>query len=70
MRIEDNGCGFNPQQAVRKDNHFGLQFMCERAEQLGGAMRVRSAPGAGTCVELDVPVEVYANEVEKTDYPA
>lgn len=56
IRIRDNGRGFDPQQAAASgDNHFGLRFMRERAEQLGGNLRVQSAPGAGTCVEVDVP---------------
>jgi signal transduction histidine kinase len=29
--------------------------MRERAEQLGGAFRIESAPGEGTCVEVEVP---------------
>ena len=56
IRIRDNGRGFDPQQAAASgDNHFGLRFMRERAEQLGGNLRVQSAPGTGTCVEVDVP---------------
>jgi glucose-6-phosphate-specific signal transduction histidine kinase len=33
-----------------EEGHFGLRTMHERAEQLGGQLHVRSAPGAGTCV--------------------
>jgi PAS domain S-box-containing protein len=62
IRIRDDGRGFDPQQAAgaaaaqTPGGHFGLRFMRERAEQLGGSLRVDSAPGQGTCVELTVPV--------------
>jgi signal transduction histidine kinase len=57
MRIQDNGIGFDPLQvAGAGHNHFGLRFMAERAEQLGGAVRVDSAAGKGTCVEVTMPV--------------
>jgi signal transduction histidine kinase len=56
IRIQDNGRGFDPGQAAG-EGHFGLRFMRERAEALGGSLRVRSASGEGTCVEIEVPVE-------------
>jgi PAS domain S-box-containing protein len=57
IRIQDNGQGFDPQLTVNQGgDHFGLCFMRERAEQLGGALHVESAPGQGTCVEVEVPV--------------
>jgi signal transduction histidine kinase len=34
----------------------GLRSMRERAEMLGGSLRVDSAPGAGTKVELRGPI--------------
>jgi PAS domain S-box-containing protein len=55
MRIQDNGCGFDLKQAAGKVDHYGLLFMRERAEQLGGCLQVISAPGAGTCIELEAP---------------
>ena len=57
MRVEDDGQGFDPQQQARAgQDHFGLRFMRERAEQLNGRLDVSSAPGRGTCVEVAVPV--------------
>jgi len=55
IQVQDNGRGFDPSQAA-SDGHFGLRFMRERAEQLGGSLRVDSAPGKGTCVTIDVPL--------------
>jgi len=56
--IQDNGCGFDPAlQGSDGGNHFGLRFMRERAEQIGGTLQVVSVPGQGTSVMVDVPVK-------------
>ena len=55
--IQDDGRGFDlAQPASGGENRFGLQFMRERAEQLGGGLRVQSAPGEGTRVVVEVPM--------------
>ena len=57
-RVEDDGSGFD-REAVGKASPLGgvgLRSMRERAEMLGGSLRVDSAPGAGTKVELRVPI--------------
>jgi two-component system sensor histidine kinase DegS len=53
-RIQDWGCGFDA--AVRKPDHFGLEAMHERARLFGGAARIESAPGEGTCVTVEFPL--------------
>jgi len=55
IRIQDTGKGFDPSQPAG-EGHFGLRFMRERAEQIGGSLRLDSAPGEGTCVVLEIPV--------------
>lgn len=57
LRVEvcDDGHGFDPQASF--PGHFGLETMRERAEQVGGDLRIRSEPGAGTTVIVDVPLE-------------
>jgi PAS domain S-box-containing protein len=56
VRIRDDGRGFDPQQAAPDgSSHFGLRIMRERAEQIGGMLRVDSTPGEGTCVEVEIP---------------
>jgi signal transduction histidine kinase/ligand-binding sensor domain-containing protein len=53
LTIADDGCGFDPDaltRAPRDNEHFGLVTMRERAEQVGGGLRIESAPGAGTTV--------------------
>jgi PAS domain S-box-containing protein len=55
--VADNGCGFDPALAEREAGGFGLFSIRARLEQLGGRMRIRSAPGDGTVVRLIVPAE-------------
>jgi signal transduction histidine kinase len=50
LRILDGGRGFDPRTVP--PGRFGLVGMRERAEALGGEVRVRSVPGAGTDVEV------------------
>ncbi len=54
VMVEDDGIGFEPDQAQRGD-HFGLLGLRERAEALGGTLTLESAPGAGTTVVVEVP---------------
>jgi two-component system nitrate/nitrite sensor histidine kinase NarX len=54
--IRDDGHGFSPTHLEKVDGrHFGLQFMQERADQLGGSLQIQSTPGSGTEVVLEVP---------------
>ena len=52
--VEDDGTGFDPDRPA--DGHLGLQGMKERAELIGGTVRILSAPGSRTTVVLDVPL--------------
>jgi len=57
LRIADNGHGFEQQDAFSSlGGHFGLIGMRERAERLGGELRLASHPGEGTQVEVTVPL--------------
>jgi ligand-binding sensor domain-containing protein/signal transduction histidine kinase len=57
MRVVDDGCGFDPPESLSPaGEHFGLVGMRERAEKLGGRFEVRSAPGCGTELLVEVPV--------------
>jgi ligand-binding sensor domain-containing protein/signal transduction histidine kinase len=61
--VLDNGCGFDPAEAlVAAGEHFGLVGMRERTERLGGRFDIRSAPGAGTELLVEVPVRSAAAE--------
>jgi two-component system NarL family sensor kinase len=51
--VQDDGRGFDTRRA--DDGHYGILGMNERAHLLGGRFRIRSSPGAGTRVEVEVP---------------
>jgi len=56
LRIEDDGVGF-AQDTVPGEGHFGLTGMTERAKRLSGSLTVRSTPGRGTVILLEIPLE-------------
>jgi two-component system NarL family sensor kinase len=60
VRVTDDGSGFDPQAvlAVRREGHLGTTLLRQVAEDSGGSLRLRTAPGAGTTWELTLPAEV------------
>jgi signal transduction histidine kinase len=54
LTIVDNGIGFDVRAAWGKG--LGLISMAERLEASGGTIEIRSTPGAGTRLEIDVPL--------------
>jgi signal transduction histidine kinase len=55
LSVTDNGAGFSAETAGSKPMSFGLAGMRERAALLGGTLAVRSKPGKGTTVALQLP---------------
>lgn len=53
LTIRDDGDGF---ETDRKSETLGLIGMKERAIALGGHLVIRSSPGKGTVIEVDVPL--------------
>jgi ligand-binding sensor domain-containing protein/two-component sensor histidine kinase len=63
MTVLDDGCGFEPgEELPQTGGHFGLIGMRERTERLGGHFAVRSAPGKGTELCVEVPTRAPARE--------
>ena len=54
VRIRDNGCGFDLETASRKEGHWGLVGMRERARRLGAEFSLESVPGRGTEVRVNL----------------
>lgn len=57
LRVRDNGVGFEPL-ARRKPTSFGLAGLRERAYLVDGKLRIESAPGRGTTIEVRIPMPV------------
>ncbi|GAB0104995.1 sensor histidine kinase [Nocardia sp. JMUB6875] len=58
LDIADDGTGFDPAQpATTPDRGHGLPAMRARLRQLGGTLTVESAPGDGTVVSAQIPLE-------------
>ncbi|WP_405579932.1 GAF domain-containing sensor histidine kinase [Streptomyces sp. NBC_01190] len=55
LRIGDDGRGFDPSAVRRAGRHLGLVSMRDRADRVGGRLTVRSEPGGGTVIEMEVP---------------
>ncbi len=54
IEIRDWGVGFDPQ--TTQENRFGLEGIRERARLLGGKCRIKSKPGEGTSITVELPV--------------
>ena len=54
--IRDNGPGFDPA-SVPHSGRYGLQTMRERAEGIGGSLVIESGAGAGTRLEVTIPLD-------------
>jgi signal transduction histidine kinase len=55
LEIADDGVGLDPA-AARKRGGLGLRAMEERATELGGRLTVKSGPGEGTRVLVEVDI--------------
>lgn len=55
LYIGDDGRGFDPDQVP--SDHFGLIGMNERVKLLSGKLQISSSPGAGTELDISVPLE-------------
>jgi signal transduction histidine kinase len=53
MEIADDGVGFNPEDTPDQGG-LGLKSIHERAEQIGGSVTIRSQPGEGTSVKVNI----------------
>jgi len=63
--IEDDGRGFDVMNYKKEPAHgLGLKIMRERAGEIGGEIRIDSAPGKGTRIFLRVPYKKVVNENE------
>ncbi|HEY1479066.1 MAG TPA: ATP-binding protein [Gaiellales bacterium] len=57
LEVSDNGVGFDPDRLDERlrEGHIGVLSLRERAEGLGGVLRIDAAPGRGARLELRLP---------------
>jgi signal transduction histidine kinase len=60
LTVEDNGVGFDYDAAIKKKGAkkiLGLTIMREWVSQVGGKFHIDSAPGRGTVISAEIPME-------------
>ncbi len=68
VTVTDNGTGFDPEAHDRTGYpRFGLATMRERAEAVGGRLAIRSQPGQGATVQVEIPLRRQALAVGGSD---
>ncbi len=55
LTVSDNGIGFDPDEAGRKPDRFGLRGVRERAQHLGGELRLARGEDGGALVTVRIP---------------
>ena len=55
LAVTDDGAGFDMTDPLVRSQHLGLTVMQERARTVGGRLELRSRPGEGTTVRVEVP---------------
>jgi signal transduction histidine kinase len=66
MCIKDNGCGFDPELALKNPDPmigYGLSSMYDRAEVVSAALSIDSGPDRGTSLCLKLPCHLDRNAV-------
>ena len=57
IEVQDWGAGFDPRRVP--EGHFGLESIQQRAKIFGGRATIRSTPGTGTHITVELPVRGY-----------
>jgi PAS domain S-box-containing protein len=57
MKIHDDGQGFDPALLTNNASGLGIVGMQERVDLLGGDFDIQTAPGKGTRITIDIPIE-------------
>lgn len=56
VSISDDGKGFDSKQLDVKKTGIGLKNMLDRAQMIGASLYIKSEPGKGTRIDLDLPL--------------
>ena len=68
ITITDNGCGINVDTLkMNSKNHFGLAIMQERAQIIGGYLKILPNHPRGTLLEITIPLTKLASKDPKAE---
>jgi two-component system NarL family sensor kinase len=56
LEVSDDGIGMDESEPIGREDSFGRRLMADQAERVGASLAVRTSPGAGATVRMDVPV--------------
>ncbi len=65
--VEDDGKGFDTEAVLKnrmERKSLGLLGIEERATLLGGTFHIRSKPGRGTCLTIEIPIDQARSQTE------
>ncbi|HID53513.1 MAG TPA: hypothetical protein EYP41_15960 [Anaerolineae bacterium] len=64
LMVQDDGSGFDQDEALRADSEYrwGLLGMQERVSLAGGDWEIDSQPGAGTSIQVSIPISEAMSE--------
>lgn len=66
VSVRDEGCGFDLKELHRKAG-LGIRSMKERANLLGGDLKIQSGPDKGTTIEAWIPLELAGQNSVSSD---
>jgi len=66
LSIKDDGIGLATAKRPNQSHGFGMGTMRERAQGIGGRLRVESRPGRGTTIRVEVPSAVNRSKKKVT----
>lgn len=56
LEVADNGIGFDLEKVIAKGGGMGLTNMRERAEKLGGSLKIQTAPDNGAAIDVRISI--------------
>ncbi len=66
LDLADNGCGLGSPAEAAARGHHGLRWMAERAQALGGSLRLQPRASGGTLLQLRLPLAAVAGTATAT----
>ena len=60
LQVDDNGQGLPAEKPAPGSAHFGLRWLAERAQALGGTLQLAPGPGGGARLSLQLPLTAAA----------